>query len=414
MIETKANANALFQGLKTKTSFTGVITIRGEDKEAKLLREARKKIRNALRQQFRNFGNLINDSRFRLKLVAHRDLRLLDEAKAISVVDVRFLTQGSYAYDTLIRPAQPEHQEIDLDDGVYVPVPFRNGSPMFSSDGLFAVIEDALEPLVKSEGWTFKRKNTCIRVCLTGHNAHIDLPLFAVEDKAFQKLTHLFEDRVGGQIRANKNLNMAFDQQRDIRLSQAQILLADRDTDWRPSDPKAIHDWFEDQVRRYGPVLRRLCRYFKAWRDEVWSKGGPSSLSLMVACVDGFAALEEQPADARDDLLVALVSAKMAARFKEGDLRWNPTKPALDAHWAPEERDEYASALAGAAKESSKAIFDTFAPELVVARFQNSFGQRFPNAPESVLLSALSQSAAIISSKAETVPMPRVGTSVSG
>ena len=79
MIETKANANALFQGLKIKTSFTGVITIREGDKEAKLLREARTKIRSALRQQFRNFGSLLKDSRFRLKLVANRDLRFLDD-----------------------------------------------------------------------------------------------------------------------------------------------------------------------------------------------------------------------------------------------------------------------------------------------------------------------------------------------
>lgn len=414
MIETMANANALFQGLKAQTSFTGVITIRGDDEEAKVLRDARKKIRRALREQFRTFGSFLHDSRFRLKLVANRDLRLLDEAKAIVTVDVRFLTQGSYAYETLIRPAQPKHQEIDLDDGVYVPVPFRGGSPIFSSDGLFAVIEDALGPLIKAEGWTFERKDTCIRVCLTGHNAHVDLPLFAVEDKAFRKLTHLFESRMGGQIKSNQNLNKAFDQQRDIRLSQAQILLADRDLDWRPSDPKAIHDWFEDQVRRFGPVLRRLCRYFKAWRDEIWSKGGPSSLSLMIACVDGLAALEEQPTDVRDDLLVALVSAKMVARFKRGDLRWNATKPALDEHWSADERNEYASALTGMAEESSKALFDTFHRKLVVERFQNSFGKRFPDAPESVLVSKDSQSAAIITSKAETVPMPRVGTSVSG
>lgn len=413
MIETKANANALFQGLKSKTSFTGAITIRTDDDEAKLLREARRKIRSALRQQFRNFAPLLNDSRLRQKLVANRDLRFLDEAKGMGTVDVRFLTQGSYAYDTLIRPAQPRYQEIDLDDGVYVPVPFRNGIPLFSSDGLFTVIEDALAALIKAEGWTFKRKDTCIRVCLTGHNAHIDLPLFAVDDKAFQRLTHLFEDRMGSQLRANKNLNDAFDHQRDIRLGQGQILLADRDTDWRPSDPKAIHDWFEDRVRRYGPVLRRLCRYFKAWRDEVWEKGGPSSLSLMIACVDGLAALEEQPADVRDDLLVALVSATMAARFKEGDLRWNPTKSALDSHWSPEERNEYANAMAAVAQDSSKALFDTFVPKVVIQRFQSSFGMRFPDAPESVLVSVASQSAAIIASKAEKVAMPRIGTSVS-
>src|SRR5512145_541463 len=143
---TTANANALFQGLKIKPSFLKVIAIQPGDPEAVMLMKARSEIRRTLRAAFSDMKPMLVRKDFQESLLRNRGMDFQKAAKAIGGLDIRFLTQGSYAYQTLNRPAQPHCQEIDLDDGIYIPMPFVNGRPLFSSDGLFAVIEQALAP----------------------------------------------------------------------------------------------------------------------------------------------------------------------------------------------------------------------------------------------------------------------------
>lgn len=412
---TSANANALFQGLKIKPSFFKVIAIQPGDPESVMLMEARSEIRQTLRVAFKDVRHLLVRQNFQESLLRNRGFDFQKAAKEAGSLDVRFLTQGSYAYQTLNRPAQPHCQEIDLDDGVYVPMPFFNGRPLFSSDGLFTVIEDALAPLVKAKGWTFKRKDTCIRVCLTGKRAHIDLPLFAVDSSAFGRLSDLYELQFGESFREAKSLNEAFDKPaRKIRLGQSQILLADRLEDWRPSDPKAIHDWFQDQVERYGPVLRRMCRYLKAWRDETWESCCLSSLCLMVACVDALAELEDEPAEDRDDLLALHVAEGLPAKLQAGNIAWREGEQALDSEWSPDERQKLVNAARSLANTIHNALHENYNPEAVVSRLRDGFGERFPDAPESVHFKPKDQTKAVLETRPEMVAMPIVGTSVSG
>lgn len=412
---TTANANALFQGLKIKPSFLKVIAIQPGDPEAVTLMKARSEIRRTLRAAFSDLKPMLVRKDFQESLLRNRGMDFQKVAKAIGGLDIRFLTQGSYAYQTLNRPAQPHCQEIDLDDGIYIPMPFVNGRPLFSSDGLFAVIEQALAPLVKAKGWTFKRKDTCVRVCLTGKRAHIDLPLFAVETAAFGRLSELYEGQIGESFRESKSLNEAFDRgARKIRLGQGQILLADRQEDWRPSDPKAIHDWFQDQVERYGPVLRRVCRYLKAWRDETWESCCLSSLCLMVACVDALAELGDEPADDRDDLLALHVATGLPAKLRAGEITWREGEAALDVDWTRDHREELVKAAKALANAMHSALHGNYNPEAVVGHLRSSFGNRFPDAPESVQFKSLNQTKAILEARPAKVAMPLVGTSVSG
>lgn len=412
---TTANANALFQGLKIKPSFHKVIAIQPGDKEAVMLMAARNEIRRTLRPVFKDLHALLVREEYRVSLLEGRGQDFQKAARQLGQIDIRFLTQGSYAYQTLNRPAHPAIQEIDLDDGIYVPLPFVGGRPLFSSDGLFKVMELTLAPLVKAKGWKFKRKDTCIRICLTGKGAHIDLPLFAVEAGAFERLSELYERQVGSSFRETKGLNEAFDRvARKIRLGQQQILLADRQEDWRPSDPKAIHDWFLDQVERYGPVLRRVCRYMKAWRDETWQSGGLSSLILMVACVDGLAELDAQPADDRDDLLALSIAQGLPNKLRAGGLTWREGDAPLDAAWTPEERQSFVKAARLLCTAIYDALHNNYHPDAVVARLQDGFGRRFPTAPESIQFKPKSQTKSILDAKPATVAMPVVGTSVSG
>ena len=136
-------------------------------------------------------------------------------------------------------------------------MPFIDGRPLFASAGLFALVRRSLTNLVVNEGWEFgKRKSTCLRIILSAHYAHIDLPLFAVEEEAFSSVQKTLEARLGDNYRMTANLNEALQNfARDQRLTDSQILLAHRDEDWISSDPKIIHDWFENKVATHGPAL---------------------------------------------------------------------------------------------------------------------------------------------------------------
>lgn len=414
---TKANANALFQGLKSKPSFTNAITIRANDPEDIILLSARADIRRTLRSAFTGFGMSALTGDLRKSLFEDRNVDFENAARAVKGLDIRFLTQGSHAYKTLIRPAQPEHQEIDLDDGVYLPVPFVNGRPLFSSAGLFHYMELALAPLVREKGWSFERKDTCIRISLSGHDAHIDLPLFAVEHEAFVNLSSLYEKRLAKSFRDTRDsLNEALDsvEARDIRLPVSKIFLADRNEDWRVSDPKLLHDWFEAQVERFGPVLRRVCRYFKGWRDERWDTCKLSSLSIMALCVDVLRDLGERPAENRDDLLVLQIAEALPGKIQKGSIVWREGERALDEAWTVDDRTAFVEAANALAAEVRAALNDTYVASVVISRLQTAFGERFPDAPESVDIKAASQINSVLETKPQTVPMASVGSSVSG
>lgn len=98
-------------------------------------------------------------------------------------------TQGSWAYKTLNSPAQTP-QQADIDDGAYLPLSFvaQAGKPSLASAVSFAAAEEALRPLVKSNGWVLKTdKPTCIRIIISSL-AHIDVPLYAIPDGDFETL----------------------------------------------------------------------------------------------------------------------------------------------------------------------------------------------------------------------------------
>ncbi|MEO9706596.1 MAG: CBASS cGAMP synthase [Nitratireductor sp.] len=378
------------------------------------MREARTKIRAQLRGAFGALRNYVSDADVRGKLFEKRDYQFINKAESLRELDVRFLTQGSFAYGTLIRPARRWAQEIDLDDGIYVPMPFVDGRPVFSSEGLFEIMQRALEPLVTREGWKFKRKNTCIRITLVGKGAHIDLPLFAVDDTSFRRLAEMFERQTETTFGKSANLNDTLDTiAKSVRLGSGQILLADREEDWRPSDPKAIHDWFIANVTRYGKVLRRLSRYAKAWRDDKWDDAAFSSLALMVLCVEALAALGERPSEDRDDLLLLAVAEHLPERIRRGSISWREGERACDDEWSPEWREELAKAAESFRDDVKAALYDTFHSDVVIQKLRRALSDRIPNAPEAVVIAAAAQTAAVLETKAETVPMPRVGSSVS-
>lgn len=412
---TLANANALFQGLKSKPSFTKAIHIKAGDEEDILLLGARNIIRRQIRAAFAEFRKYLRDSERREELFEDRDLDFKQAGDVLKSVDIRFLTQGSRAYGTLIRPAQPAFQEIDLDDGVYFPMPFVNDRPVFASKALFKLITDILAPLAEKYGWELEPKDTCLRVILTNRNAHIDLPLFAVRQSSFQTLTDAYEKQTGQTARKAQNLNDSFDNEaRSLRLEKADILLAHRKKDWIPSDPKEIHDWFIDQIARFGQVLRRVIRYSKGWRDNVWAESDLSSIALMIACRDCIAELGERPVNDRDDLLMLRVAERLPERIRRGNLCWREDRPAVCEDWDEVEREKMAVAAEAFAAVLDAALNSSTHPTVVVRRLRETYGDRFPDAPESVAIERAAQTSEVVNTKPAKVSFPLVGTSASG
>lgn len=409
-----ANAASLFSGLKRTSSFNKKIHIAHGDIEDKYLRECRRKIRSVLRARFRNFRPLVEDQASRMLLTEGRSSEFGRAMRGIQIVDVRFLTQGSHAYQTLIRPAFAGTQEIDLDDGIYFPMPFVGGRPLFASTGLFSIVRSALTELVRNEGWAFgKPKDTCLRINLPRHHAHIDLPLFAVEEAAFSNIRKNLEESIGVPLNEAVNLNDALSQfgLRDQRLTDSQILLAHRQEDWIESDPKTIHDWFESKVDTHGPVLRRVCRYLKAWRDKTWPSNGPSSIALMALAVAVMDALRAQASESRDDLVTQYIADELHDRIMAGNITGPSSLPAFDTGWT--DRSEIAARAQELAEGLTNALFKTADQTQVVKILVELFGERFPDEPDAVSLDMSDQIEAMVDVAPATVAAPAVGNSVS-
>lgn len=68
-------------------------------------------------------------------------------------VTPRFRTQGSWSYNTCVRPAQTPPQEMDWDFGVYLPVTVweENGPPHVMAKLYFELVERLLQSLCNDE-----------------------------------------------------------------------------------------------------------------------------------------------------------------------------------------------------------------------------------------------------------------------
>jgi hypothetical protein len=414
---TTANAHALFLGLKSEPSFKRTIHIDNGDQEDALLREASRRIRAKLRDAFGKVGKLLESEEGRKRRVKDRGGEAISKSADVKVIDVRFLRQGSFAYQTLIRPSQSPPQEIDLDDGIYVPVEFVDGQPIFPSEALFFVVEEALAPLLREHpSWKLIRKKTCIRIQLGDRGAHIDLPLFAVDEDEFKRIQKNFSDAYGADARKAEILNEAKLPERDrfYRIPSNAIVLAHKTEDWIPSDPKAFQDWFEDWVSELGPVCRRAAMYVKAWRDHKFAKCSLSSLAITISTIRALEELDGKPADDRDDEITLVVFRKLRSCLSEAGIFHPITGSRLDNQLADEERSSLIEAIDGTINELEAALNRTSHQQLVVMRLRSAFGERFPNCPESVKIDVASQVGALTEEKAASVPHPNVISTTSG
>ncbi len=372
MSTSSVNAHWAFYQAPKSNDFLQATTVPGGIYQA--LIEARDIIRAALRSGFGNTSAFIAMD------------ELFDKAAARSgrsaTLRPRFRMQGSCAYHTLNNPAQPT-QQIDLDDGVFMPTEFiaaaSGNRPAVASKGYFQAVEAILLPLCQKKGWKLVAdKDACVRVEI-GRHAHIDLPLYAIPENKFVELAELMSHGM------NK---MAADAMRDSQelqdefykgLPLDQIMLAHREKGWQASDPRKIEDWFQQAIDTHGYVLRRLCRYYKAWRDFEWPTCKLSSLAIMACLVDILDSIAADMPEHRDDVAILLASERFAGRLKQpipNPVMTHLAEVALDRDWTAMDRADFVAKASDFHKRLTDALRGTDNPASVLRYLRTAFGKR--------------------------------------
>jgi hypothetical protein len=327
----------------------------------------------------------------------------------------RFFTQGSEAYKLLNRRAWMPPQEIDVDDGLYLPMTFVKGNgPAEAAEIFFAIIDAALKELIKREKWKgFEEKDTCARV-LIDDCLHVDVPLYAIPDDQFGRLAKAAMD----QAIADSADSIDFMSSRRMRIDRwdqiesDKVLLAHRKENWKPSDPRKVHDWFLGAIDFYGELLRRECRYLKAWRDQ-HKLDHISSIILMVCAFEAFDEVGHQQLPRRDDLALLEITSRLADMFA-GEIQ-NPAdrQEVLGSSWTYEQRQQAIKAANEMHEQLDDAINHCYLPQVAVDHLKAIFGERVPNRPDLVKAHSAA-AAAVAASPTIMVPAPAVGRSTSG
>lgn len=218
-------------------------------------------------------------------------IKNMDESarKELLTLTPRFWTQGSFQYDTLNNPYSTPPQEMDIDDGTYLPMAIFEDRPVIGHRLLLLLVDSSLQSLVhENPGWKFEAKRTCARIKIPALNTHIDVPMYAIPADQFLLKEAALAKSIGTVMDSASGMEGFTYNRAGYELDEGCVNLALREGDemWMKSDPKIVEDWFLDSCKRIGPHLRKVCRFMKSWRDVQWKDGGgPSSISLMAASV---------------------------------------------------------------------------------------------------------------------------------
>ncbi|MCY4138627.1 MAG: CBASS cGAMP synthase [Rhodobacteraceae bacterium] len=368
------NVHRVFKGSRTRRGYLAALGLKHERQES--LRDARDRIRKTLREEMPDWNSLAKAQR----LVEYRHVVLASQLPRLSP---KFRMQGSSVYDTLNFPAHLPPQEVDFDDGVFLPTSFVNESgsnrPVVASRGYFAMVEEILGPLCADRGWELDRgKSSCVRVRIDA-DAHVDLALYAIPDEDFTELeeARAMAQMAKGQVASELDFELA--DEIYTALLEKRIMLAHRDSGWIESDPREIENWFLDAIADHGKAVRRVCRYLKGWRDFQWMKGGPSSITLMACVVAVYDELNGTLPENRDDLALQAVAGRLEALFSRAIP--NPVLPdqQLDEDWSAEKRSDYRARARGLKTTIDTALNRTYHKTVAIAKLREGFGVRIPD-----------------------------------
>lgn len=387
------NAHRAFFSANSTDHYLGELSVDEGVKED--LREVRDELRNTIKSGFGNWGQVVRREEL-FESVALATIFAHDEAPALRP---KFRMQGSWAYHTLNRATIEPPQEIDLDDGMFLPVSFlgQEGTahPAVISHTYFQTVERLLAPLCAKRGWVLEtHKPSCVRVKVSD-GAHVDIALYAIPDNEFRVLV---EKASTISFHAADELanSVSFADGYYRELPTDHIMLAHREDGWIPSDPRKLEDWFDEAVSQHGQQLRRVCRYLKGWRDYNWEECRLSSITLMACAVRAFdEAGAARPETDRDDKALLMVASRLPELFA-ADID-NPVVDGmvLNDKWSPECRAGFiagANRLIGTLESALGA--STSGAALAVLRTE--FGDFLPNDTSLLALDGTNQAPSIL------------------
>ena len=368
------NAHRVFKNESATPSYLSALTL--DQTTENSLRAARDEIRKTLKDGLQNWSVVVT-KRELLEDIA------LDSAPMLRP---KFRMQGSFSYRTCNLPAHTG-QEIDLDDGVFLPVSFLNQrgtvNPAIASRGYFTAVERALTPLCTKRSWKLVTdKSSCVRVQIS-KMAHIDLALYAIPDTDFETLVesamsmHIASDRA--LMRKSLEDSIEFAEAQYVELPDDHIMLAHRDEGWKKSDPRKLEDWFRDALKVHGEQLRRVCRYLKGWRDHQWSSSRLASIALMSAAITAYEKTKVKVADNRDDKALLMVMEQLPDILK-GSIN-NPVVEGarLDEGWTDVERARYVQSAEALESRLKQTLNETKDVKIALSALTGLFGDRIPD-----------------------------------
>jgi hypothetical protein len=379
------------------------------------LKAARTLIRNSIRDAFSEMHQcvtpdqhgrfFIDDSRVTTKLaelIRKLDSRQKDALRKTKPV---FSPQGSFVYKTANSPCHTPPQQIDFDDGVYLPTDLFEDKPIVSKDLFFQVVDDALIKLCDSTpGWKFiGSKSTCARIILD-ERKHVDVPLYAIPRQKYEEIAAAInkaqfrDESIERKLLDNENIFMAMRNKEH----------------WIKSDPKQVSQWFLGSVEDYREIVRRTSRYMKAWRDFEFKKGGPSSITLMACVVKTF---EEHASNGnifKDDSEALLCCAnKLYSQLAGGvDSPVDESEPALfPRNISDEERQVILDKANDFGLLIKSSLLHANSAQEANQKLLAAFGSRMPFNPT---LIATTAAAVVRQSKPRAQPQPEVKNMTGG
>lgn len=251
----------------------------------------------------------------------------------------RFYSQGSFSLGTNLNPIKKVTSDgdvkeaYDLDDGVYFICPKEERKePATYHDRIRKAVDGHTDKVID--------KTTCIRVVYAdGH--HIDLPSYWLEtDGDTPQLAHLSKGYID-------------------------------------SDPKAFKNWVSDKISNANSngQLRRVIRYFKAWKDFREDKNSnlklPSGFILTILVCRNFSKND------RDDLAFKSTAEGIKAALDSSFTCYRPTEPTNEDLMTEYSQSTILKELRDLINNALRAIDSDYEKESSEF-WRKVFGERFP------------------------------------
>jgi hypothetical protein len=138
----------------------------------------------------------------------------------------KFIQQGSFASDTIIKPILGK---FDLDYGLYIDYKElkKENDTLIKTE----TVHDWVAESVKDHTFKIEDRKNCVRIIYASDNYYVDIPIYSEFPNGKLYLARKGEEQ------------------------------------WIESDPKLFMDWFDEMIAKHGEQARRVIKYLKAWND---------------------------------------------------------------------------------------------------------------------------------------------------